>query len=326
MKQPVFLSSLLLLVFSLLLARAEVNDDSSNSNNDDPILQCGLFMAESSIPGSGWGVYIGKDTLSDDIIYPQDVTVQVSDQRMHMRNRIVAGREKMPRWKLHDYYWSSGMARASHDATLVDSIMPGLGMLANSHTGLVNVDNFGPLRRQGEGNNGAYSHYSEQTFKALNDIPAGHELFAEYGDDWFSDRGEMFGNDIPLSGDYHVADKLVLQYESILTNYSEEDTSYADDLWHIVLEVMRNSAPRVHRALPKSFGGAADDTCPLSGTAYASVPTVVKSLSWLQENGLCLDNIELKQSTIESAGMGAFATRFLPKVRRSIEWQKCFVE
>jgi hypothetical protein len=316
MKQSVFLSSLLLLVLSLLLARAEVNNDSSNNNNnnnnnsDDPILQCGLFMAESSIPGSGWGMYTGKDRLADDIMHPQDVTVQVSDQRMHMRNRREAGRENLPRWKLYDYYWNSAMARASFDADLVDSIMPG----------------FGPLRRQGEGNNGAYSHYSEQTFKAMKDLPAGHELFAHYGDDWFSDRGQMFGNDIPLSGDYVVADKLVLQYESILTNYSEEDTSYADDLWHIVLEVMRNSTPRVHRALPKSFGDAAGSTCPLNGTAYASVPTVIKSLSWLQENGMCLDNIELKQSTIESAGMGAFATRFLPKVRRSIESQKCFAE
>ncbi len=38
-----------------------------------------------------------------------------------------------------------------------------------------------------------------------------------------------------------------------------------------------------------------------------------RDIQWLHQNGLCLDNIQIKQSKIKGAGRGAFASRFLPK-------------
>jgi len=47
------------------------------------------------------------------------------------------------------------------------------------------------------------------------------------------------------------------------------------------------------------------------GTAMHSVPNVIRSKEWLEENGQCLDNIRPGSSTIKQAGRGAFATRTL---------------
>ena len=38
-----------------------------------------------------------------------------------------------------------------------------------------------------------------------------------------------------------------------------------------------------------------------------------RSVSWLRENGLCLDNLQAAKSTLPQAGLGAFAQRSMPK-------------
>lgn len=49
------------------------------------------------------------------------------------------------------------------------------------------------------------------------------------------------------------------------------------------------------------------------GTAHYNVRDSVKSIEWLEENGLCLDNIKPGISSIPHAGYGAFATRHIAK-------------
>jgi hypothetical protein len=219
---------------TIIAVRAE-----HDSRRDDPMEQCGLFLAESSIPNSGWGVFTGKDIYKDDAIYPLDVAIQTVDRENHMLLRAKLGRKNVPDWKMSDYAWGAEMTSAFNDARKVDSFVPGLGMACNSQPGMANVINRGLQRRQGEGNNGAYTRYQEHIFESTQDIPAGHELFLELH------AGASF----------------------------------------------------------KSIFGAGD----------GSVSNPVRSLSWLKENGLCVDHIEPKLSSIESAGMGAFAKRFLPK-------------
>jgi hypothetical protein len=41
--------------------------------------------------------------------------------------------------------------------------------------------------------------------------------------------------------------------------------------------------------------------------------TDVRSITWIEENGICLDNIIPKRSTLKQAGKGAFAQRFIPQ-------------
>lgn len=288
----------------------------NESSSDDPMKECGLFLAESSIPNSGWGIYTGKDLKKDASIHPPDLAIQNVDFVDHMFLRYKLTGETLPQWKMADYVWHSSTTFADNDAKRVESVIPGLGMLvmmANSqHPSLNNIiKDLGPQRIQGEGNNGAYTQYQQQFFQARYDVPAGHELFADYeydGDYRFTGRSDPLGDDMPPLTYYTAAD-------NIGNRSKGGNASFAHDMsWDLVTQ---NTTPiilrRLHKALPKTKEKAAARTSPLNTTAYesSSVPNALRPLSWLQEHGLCLDHIEPAPSTIPSAGMGAIAKRFL---------------
>jgi hypothetical protein len=114
-------------------------------------------MAASRIPGAGWGVYTGHTVLAGETIHPREVAVQVSDyphyrrfrqdhphppaEKIHDNNNHNNHNPNIPGWLLHEYYWRSSITSADFDADDVDSVLPGFGMLANSHTGLINAAN-----------------------------------------------------------------------------------------------------------------------------------------------------------------------------------------
>lgn len=50
-----------------------------------------------------------------------------------------------------------------------------------------------------------------------------------------------------------------------------------------------------------------------NGIKYLEYNRSVRDLKWLEENGLCLDNLKPGESTIRQAGRGAFASRHIPK-------------
>ena len=86
----------------------------------------------------------------------------------------------------HQYYWEPRNALGLYDGEdETQSIIPGLGMLANSHTGLVNAlmtrphVNSAGLHRSVDPGAGAFSAYHKYTHLATRHIPAGMELFVE---------------------------------------------------------------------------------------------------------------------------------------------------
>jgi SET domain len=186
-------------------------------------------------------------------------------------------------------------------------------MLANSHTGLVNLRVRAPARTSSlhrglDPGTGASSTYHDIYFDANQDIEVGAELFVEYGDDWFSER-EQLGS-IPLSYDFKYADRTV----GFLSNWIGNISTDVIDLQHAFVEdffaLARNMTSerlRLSNAFPKDFPSfqlAAQD-----GTASLTVPDRIRSIQWLEQNGRCLDNIRPDLSTIRQAGRGAFATR-----------------
>uniref|UniRef100_A0A7S1VIS3 SET domain-containing protein n=2 Tax=Grammatophora oceanica TaxID=210454 RepID=A0A7S1VIS3_9STRA len=86
----------------------------------------------------------------------------------------------------------------------------------------------------------------------------------------------------------------------------------ARDLWEFFnMTGDAQQKNRVRVALPEKF----EDVKHVMevGTARHSVPDSIRPMEWLEENGLCLDNIRPDDSTIPQAGKGAFATRFLER-------------
>ena len=67
----------------------------------------------------------------------------------------------------------------------------------------------------------------------------------------------------------------------------------------------------LHMAIPSTIEKAKE--AKTSGSAMISVPGVIRSEEWLQENGICLDNICQDQSNILQAGRCAFKTQYMPE-------------
>lgn len=153
---------------------------------------------------------------------------------------------------------------------------------------------------------GGSTHYHDVYFYAEHDLPAGHELFVGYGDEWFNDRDNL--GPIPLSYHFTQADETLGTFMEIVRGDIESEV--AKDLWE-VLATASSKAERFNSAFPKNL----TDVPRLAeeGTAKDSLPNRVRSLEWLEQNGLCLDNIRVDWSTIRQAGKGAFATRNLAK-------------
>jgi hypothetical protein len=283
---------------------------------------CQLYMAESSIPNSGLGMFTGKSIKEHgDISFPE-ITIQGLDMEYHhaLRRWSVGIRNDddntEPDCLLDHYYWNPNYAAAEDEAEDVQSIIPGIGMLANSHTGHFNAGSRRPLRDntglqpQSDPGAGASTSYHGVRFVAYNgDIPSGSEIFVEYGDNWFKDSEERLGL-IPLSVDYAQVDKLLLQFWDVIGGDVEANKS--KDLWDLFLQdACVSSSSRVCLALPRDLEDVEDilDT----GTGTYSVRDSIRSTDWLELNGRCLDNIKPGVSKIPQAGRGAFATRGIKK-------------
>ena len=290
---------------------------------------CGLYMAESSIPNAGWGMYTNRDIAQGEPILPLDVVIQAYDIPDYLDQ--TGGRRQ---WLLAQYVWNADMIRAQFDADLVHSVVPGIGMLANSHPGLVNCHNEGANYRRPWTNRthpatGAFTHYHNLTFSATVPIQKGEEIFDEYSDDWFRGREKVFGK-IPLSDDFQMATELLHKFAQVLPKAEASSSSpywenpvMAEDVWTLLLETIVDHADdqqeykRLLAALPESSHQAADWLTQYPEgdrtTARASVPNFIRSTEWLEAHGMCLDNIAGRDTEDSFKGKGAFATRFLPK-------------
>ena len=278
--------------------------------------ECQYFMAESSIANAGLGMYTAKALKADRDIFFSDLVVQVEDMELNQKLRKWNSHleEEAPLWLMENYFWNSENTAGNHEARDVQSIVPGLGMLANSHDGLVNahmvrakIDTH--LQRQVDPGAGAVTYYHNLKFTAADDLEAGSEIFVQYGSEWFLHRADEMGP-VPVADDFEEADKMLMLFWDVIGG--DPDKEMALDLWDIL---WNTSSPvednRVRMALPRDLG-AVENVLDI-GTARNSVPDSIRSLSWLKENGLCIDNIMPKRSTIPQAGKGAFATRHIPK-------------
>ena len=84
---------------SLVDQNDDDNEESTESSPYPPT--CGLYMAESSIPNAGWGMYAARNIGQGEDIVPLDLVIQVYDAPRWVRE----GRRS---WLLSEYVWNSG--------------------------------------------------------------------------------------------------------------------------------------------------------------------------------------------------------------------------
>eukprot|EP00978_Attheya_sp_CCMP212_P035034 scaffold150354_cov55-Attheya_sp.AAC.1 len=285
-------------------------DDRESCKIENSKDQCGLYLAESTIPGAGVGIYAGKHIAVAETIDSGDIGILVED--VHSNNIL-----------LKSYVWNT--YAMSTDFGIEDGggvgsgFSPGLGGAVNCWSGWINAgvgdvdyDSAGVHRSNNPGA-GAFSSYHNRSFEALDDIETGSEIFVDYLDHWFLYRTKIFGK-IPFGHHSKTADEIIKKYWTLLNKLEMNETDLPEhikeELWLLAANLPFDS--RTMNALPKTIDKL--NVASEIGSVQVNGPPITKrSVEWLKENGKCLDNIKAGNSTIPEAGRGAFATRFIPK-------------
>ncbi|CAB9497784.1 Guanylate cyclase [Seminavis robusta] len=285
---------------------------SKNLDKEDG--QCSLYLAPSTIPGAGLGMFssvhraVGEPMGTGEVIVPL-VELHFYSGQADLFNPF------------SDYYWRGrekglhGIV-AEHRSNSLQGYVPGVDAAINCNLALINVDmsgsqfDDGNLSRYHHPMAGSMSPYHSTPSLVRMDIPAGGELFKFYGDQWFVARQDKFGL-IPLSDDYPVAQNIINKFDRIQKRHFPSNEKLKEDLWSLVKDDigMAEWESRIMNALPQSVGDA--QKAAQNEIASLHQAKAVRSVDYLRQHGRCVDSIRPGPSTLPSrqGGRGAFAKR-----------------
>eukprot|EP00980_Cylindrotheca_fusiformis_P006006 scaffold1284_cov108-Cylindrotheca_fusiformis.AAC.20 len=294
------------------------DDDNDNNNNNN---KCGIYLAPSSIPNAGLGMYVGhRNFTMGENVTDGDIIIPVFEMDWH--NMLKEDKLKFEHFLWDEYTWNGdvfpGAEEEVDDIDWLQFASPGVGAAANSYISLVNIEDYsielGLATRPDSPGAGAQTPYHGRYFTAISDIPQ--------------------GGYIPMPDSYPVADGLLRRFEQMrLRHYekkrNDETTQQPSHhqlvFWQDLLDLVAHeyskiwNKSRVLNAMPDKVD-TIPDLLQNGGSARRDYNRSIKELSWLEENGQCMDNIKVlgpnkKRSSDESpdAGRGAVANRFIPK-------------
>ena len=302
------------------------NDEGPNDPNKASIppsvdgwpAECALYLAQSTIPNAGFGLFTAIDLPRKALVGSPDIEIPVIDPDWHNQGHYKD-------WDYHfvyeDYFWSAASQRLVDVAETIGVMSHGFGAVGNSHQALNNLDeglarfDSAGLHRSRDVGAGQFSPYHDRQARTSVAIPAGSELFVDYGENWFTSRTGTFGY-LPMEDDYNKVDRFLKEFhrfdKSNLLNANAGgpiSNAIREEYWDLIRQFYGRNNSRAVNALPNTF---ADAEVAMEG-GIRKVVREIRSPDWFQEHGKCLDNIRPQPSTIRQAGRGAFATRFIPK-------------
>eukprot|EP00980_Cylindrotheca_fusiformis_P003667 scaffold818_cov136-Cylindrotheca_fusiformis.AAC.33 len=139
-------------------------------------LDCELYLAESTIPNAGLGIFSAVERNPGDVVGESDVCIPVMD---------LYSNHDDPFNPLLDYFWAGeamGMKLEVESAD-IEALCPGLDCAVNCNMALINVGKVTPvydragLHRAENAGAGAITPYHNGTTRAIRKVPVGGELF-----------------------------------------------------------------------------------------------------------------------------------------------------
>ncbi|KAG7345061.1 SET methyltransferase domain containing protein [Nitzschia inconspicua] len=290
-------------------------------------IDCDLYIAESTIPNAGLGIYTAVAKSSGDNIGNGDKAIPLVDMLWHAGDysddETLVGEVEYVHFfnPTQDYVWHGIGMGMDFESELQDDITtfwPGVDAMINCNLGLLNVIKSTPkydeagLHRNLHPGAGGITPYDGVPTKVVRDIPAGGELFKHYGDEWFSGRPH-FGN-IPLSADYEAILELMTGLHKMIHSLGMPEHISSSMIYDdLVLPIKKIWNSRTLNALFDFDWSDVEAAVEARDFGILLQPNATRSLDWLDEHGKCIDHIVHGPSTIEGAGHGAFAKRDLPK-------------
>mmetsp|Transcript_6380 Transcript_6380/g.7154 ORF Transcript_6380/g.7154 Transcript_6380/m.7154 type:complete len:618 (-) Transcript_6380:68-1921(-) len=163
---------------------------------------CRLYLAPSTLPSAGLGVFTAESLHGGQAIAHPDVIIQVNDYNLikstkNNDNNKNDGKKNIGAL-IDEYSWDAQKFGGQFEGKVVASILPGIGSLANAQTKFKHAKAI-PFRpdvdeadvpRTTKPGAGALTHYHNLTFFASQTIEAGEEIFVHYDDKdpWFKTR------------------------------------------------------------------------------------------------------------------------------------------
>lgn len=298
-----------------------------------PPAECGMYLAPSSIPGAGLGMYAGSTEYQKGLlISDSDLMIPTWDMDYHNGNNDI--------YHLWDEYtWATNMFPGMEDdvesLSTISTISSGFGAAINCMMPLVNVadeqwdgDQAYKLTTSGVSSEspaaGSFTPMMGRRFAATQNIKPFSELYASYGEPYFTARSAY--DFVPFDEHYDIADALIDAFIGNVTLWQKEDTTegkkfnsenFEQDLWDFIVQ-LRNvwDKTRTMFALPGKNSTTINELIQLmdfGGTRFQDYNRTVKNQEWMNEHGQCMDNIRDGISKIPGAGRGAFANRFIPE-------------
>ncbi len=291
---------------------------------------CRLYIAKSHFyrdDNPKFGLFAGVDFRQNETLPNPEIGIPLVDiaignymyrENFELYNAIIQF--------LEGKVWMSSFAgmqwEGNHTTTLFS---PGVGTIANHHSGYYNIDWFQAgvlLRERQDGvveegkaspGRGAFTNYFNLTMRAVQNIPAGMELFANLGDVFDDDREDLYQDRINRL-DYDEAEDILAKIATFMSKYEKEmKGSFQQDVLDFILDTMVEEVGgkrgKVLRSLLPQTPAKVRKAIEAGGAFMYRNRDLVKSIEWLETHGLCVDYLRSGTSTIPHAGRGAFASR-----------------
>ncbi|KAL7555943.1 hypothetical protein ACA910_005483 [Epithemia clementina (nom. ined.)] len=311
----------------------------NNGNNN----QCGVYFAPSTIPGAGNGLFAGTDFVEGDMVTPDDVIVPITDFAFHTNRNIL---RQLFLW--NQYTWSrSSFEGAAEEANVVKSASFGIGAAINCNFALNNMEYKENKVARGITTNPTHaqmgSHPGAGASTILHGlpgyatakIPAGMELFLDYGEGYF--EAEIYDG-VPRAKHFQKGQEMVkrfaafrrsaairMQEKSIrASNRSTDavrqkpgraalpDPVWMGDLYDLTVHTFQQIwGSTVLKTLPDELKSVSEIVD--VGVQHSHVKKSIRSTDWLKQHGSCADNLQEGVSTIPFAERGAFTRRRIAK-------------
>ncbi|OEU17961.1 hypothetical protein FRACYDRAFT_184910 [Fragilariopsis cylindrus CCMP1102] len=334
------------LLISATTTTTDTTDDTADTDTDTSYIECELYIAESTIPNAGNGIFSGISKKKNEYIGNGDKAIPIIDVWWHNNNGDNNGGSRNNNKffnPVEHYVWegsSMGMGLEVFSHNDLSTFWPGIDAIVNCHAGLLNVekstphlDDGGVHRRihpsagsispynsmlQHNGGNGGNGGSGGGSSKVSRDIPIGGELFKNYGEEWFLYRTQL--GPIPVQSNYIEILQLMSTLQ-VLVDYNNEGGSIIYNEFIKEMQIIWNNS----RTLNALYDFTWNDILTVLGQnserererhddmGILLQQNATRSIDYLQKYGKCIDHIIHKQSTINGAGHGGFAKRDLPK-------------
>jgi hypothetical protein len=299
-------------------------------NDGCPMWLAPSYITETSADFPKYGLFAGQAYEQDSILPLSELAIPLIDFFGDFNRAKPHGSDVLE--FLENYLWTQEKIGSMWEGSIsAPGIIPGIGVLANYHSTYSNADFLqasillrettedDEFKKPGEANliRGSVTPYFNATLKATQHIPAGMEIFADFGDVWDGNFTENIYQDKIHRYDYNIADEIVNKMVDLYEKHPDLSLDMKEDIMDFMLQkvlttVAGPNAKTINALIPDN-PRKLKKVQEAGGTFMYRYRDMIRTNEWLEENGFCLDTIRQGVSTIPNAGRGAFAARDIKK-------------